>query len=71
MPNHFSLPLVAAELLAAGADEVVLETVDVFSVVDVVVDVALVVVDVLAVVVVGAAAPGRHWLYQSFWYTQV
>ena len=77
MPSHFNF--LAAEVLVAAADEEVV--VDVFRVVEeVVVDVfnvvelvvygfaEEVVVDVVLAVVV--AAPGRHWLYQSFWYAQ-
>ncbi len=68
MPSHFNF--LAAEVLVAAADEEVV--VDVFRVVEeVVVDVfkvVEVVVDVVLAVVV--AAPGRHWLYQSFWYAQ-
>ncbi len=77
MPSHLSF--LAAEVLVAAADEdVVVDVfrvveevvVDVFRVVEVVVDVFVedVVVDVVLAVVV--SAPGRHWLYQSFWYTQ-
>jgi hypothetical protein len=28
-------------------------------------------VDLTLVVEVPAASPGRHWLYQSFWYTHL
>jgi hypothetical protein len=72
MPNH--LNFLEAEVLVAAADEEVVvdvlrvveeEVVDVFRVVD------EEVVDVLVLVAaVVPAAPWRHWLYQSFEYTQ-
>ncbi len=83
MPSHLSF--LAAEVLVAAADEdVVVDVfrvveevvVDVFRVVEVVVDVFVeeVVVEVVfavdVVLAVVVSAPGRHWLYQSFWYTQ-
>ena len=61
MPNH--LNFLEAEVLVAAADEEVV--VDVLRVVE------EEVVDVLVLVAaVVPAAPWRHWLYQSFEYTQ-